>query len=240
MAAIKSLKSYFLRGLAVLLPAIVTIWILVWGYKFIQNSIGVHINRLLAWLTITIQGGPENVDAQMWRHFWIDGLGSLAGFIIALAIVLVVGAIVANVVGRTIGRAVERFIMNLPVLNQIYPYIKQVTDFFLVQEKKEKLFSRVVLVEFPRKGSWAVGFVTGSGARRLEDSEKKGFLTVFVSTTPSPLTGFVIMVPKDETIESDMTIEEAFRFIISGGVITPHSNINANVSDETELAGIKE
>jgi uncharacterized membrane protein len=125
-------------------------------------------------------------------------------------------------------------------LNQIYPYIKQVTDFFLVQEKKEKLFSRVVLVEFPRKGSWAIGFVTGSGIPKLEDNEKKEFLTVFVSTTPSPLTGFVLMVPRDETIESDMTIEEAFRFIISGGVITPQININSNVSGETELTGVRQ
>jgi uncharacterized membrane protein len=240
MAAIKSLKSYFLRGLAVLLPAIVTIWILVWGYKFIQNSIGVHINRFLGWLTITIQGGPENVDVEVWRNFWLHSWGSAAGFVIALALVLAVGVIVANVVGRTIGRAVERFIMSLPVLNQIYPYIKQVTDFLLAQEKKEKLFSRVVLVEFPRKGSWVVGMVTGSGIAKLPGKEEKEYLTVFVSTTPSPLTGFAIMVPRDETIESDMTIEEAFRFIISGGVIAPHSSISANVSGETELTGVKQ
>ena len=91
MAATKSLKSYFLRGLAVLLPTIVTIWILVWGYKFIQSSIGVHINRLLAWLTIFIQGGPDKVDAQWWRNFWIHGWGSLAGFVIALVVVLAMG-----------------------------------------------------------------------------------------------------------------------------------------------------
>ena len=240
MAAKKRLKSYFLRGLAVLLPAIVTIWILVWGYKFIQSSIGTHINRILAWLTIAIQGGPDMVDAEMWRNFWMYGWGSIAGFIIALIIVLAVGVIVANVVGRTLGRAVERFIMNLPVLNQIYPHIKQVTDFVLSQEKAGKMFSRVVLVEFPRKGSWAVGFVTGSGIKELATNAEKKSLTVFVPSAPSPVNGFVITVDEAETIDAGMTVEEAFRFIISSGVISPQSNIGTNVSQRTELEGVKQ
>jgi len=235
MAAIKSLKSYFLRGLAVLLPAIVTIWILVWGYKFIQSSIGVHINRILAWVTIAIQGGPENVDAEVWRNFWVHGWGSVAGFVIALIIVLAVGVIVANVVGRSLWRATERFIMKLPVLNQIFPHIKQVTDFVLSQEKAQKLFSRVVLVEFPRKGVWAVGMVTGDG-----QLAGRNVLTVFVPSAPSPVNGFVIKIDEKETIDAGMTVEEAFRFIISGGVITPQSNITVNVSGETVLTGVKQ
>ncbi len=222
------------------MPAIVTIWILVWGYKFIQSSIGVHINRVLAWLTIAIQGGPENVDAEMWRNFWIHGWGSIAGFVIALFIVLAVGVIVANVVGRSLWKAAERFIMNIPVFNQIFPHIKQVTDFLLSQEKAEKLFSRVVLVEFPRKGVWAVGFVTGSGIEKLATNAEKKSLTVFVPSAPSPVNGFVIVVDEAETIDAGMTVEEAFRYIISSGVISPQSNINADVSDETELAGVKQ
>ena len=221
------------------MPAIVTIWILVWGYKFIQSSIGVHINRLLAWLTIFMQGGPDNVDAQWWRNFWIHGLGSLAGFVIALVIVLAMGAIVANVVGRSLWRVVERFIMTAPVINQIYPHIKQVTDFLLSQEKTKNLFSRVVLVEFPRKGCWTVGMVTGAGIKRLVDSVEKEFLTVFIAHSPSPITGFVVIIPKDETIDADMTVEEAFRFIISGGVITPHSSTEVALTPQPELENVK-
>ena len=239
MAATKSLKSYFLRGLAVLLPAIVTIWILSWGYRFIQNSIGVHINRVLAWFTILIQGGPEMVDAEWWRDFWIYGWGSLAGFVIALAIILAVGAVVANVVGRTLWKAVERFIMKTPVVHQIYPHIKQVTDFLLSQEKTTNMFSRVVLVEFPRKGCWTVGLVTGSGIKKLTDSVEKEFLTVFIAHSPSPITGFVVIVPRDETIEANMTVEEAFRFIISGGVISPQSKIGTNFESRAELETVK-
>ncbi len=152
-----------------------------------------------------------------------------------MIIVLAVGVIVANVVGRSLWRATERFIMKLPVLNQIFPHIKQVTDFVLSQEKAEKLFSRVVLVEFPRKGVWAVGMVTGAG-----QLAGRNVLTVFVPSAPSPVNGFVIKIDEKETIDAGMTVEEAFRFIISSGVISPQSNINANVSGEAELTGVKQ
>jgi uncharacterized membrane protein len=227
MAVAKRLKSYFFRGLAVLLPTILTILLITWGYRFIQRNIGVHINRFLVWLAIQIWG-PENQE--LWHKFWLEGWGSAAGFVVALILVLAVGVMVANVVGKTLWRIVEKFVMNAPVLNQVYPYIKQVTDFLLSQEKAEKLFSRVVLVEFPRKGCWAVGMVTGSGIKTLSDNMGKKFLTVFVASTPSPLTGFAVMVPEDETIDIGMTVEEALRFIISGGVIAPQSSIDTGVS----------
>jgi len=99
--------------------------------------------------------------------------------------------------------------------------VKQITDFLFAQDKKEKIFSRVVAVEYPRKGIWSVGFVTGVGIRKVVESVEKEFLTVLIPTSPTPFTGFVIMVPKEETIELDIQIEDALRFTISGGVITP-------------------
>ena len=216
-------KSYFLRGLAVLLPTILTIWIFVWGYSFIQDNIGIHINRGLVRLTILVKGldwGNSQVR-KVWSDFWIDGWGSIAGFIVALVAVCILGAILASVVGRTIWRMVEGFIMNTPFLRRVYPYIKQITDFVLTQEEKKKMFSRVVAVEYPRKGIWSMGFVTGSGLEKVVNNVKKEFLTVLIPTSPTPFTGFVIMVPKKQTIELDMTAEEALRFAVSAGVITP-------------------
>jgi len=209
-------KSYFLRGLAVLLPTILTIWIFFWGYKFIRNNISIHIKHGLIRLII-IAGGSE----QELGKFWIDGALSIAGFLIALVAVCIVGAILASVVGRTLWRMVEKFIMNTPFLRQVYPYVKQITDFLLKQEKQKKLFSRVVAVEYPRKGIWSMGMVTGSGIKKLIDSVKKEFVTILIPTSPTPFTGFVIMVPKEQTIDLDMTIEEALRFTVSGGVIIP-------------------
>ncbi len=211
-------KSYFLRGLAVLLPTILTIGIFVWGYKFIQENISRHIAKGLKWVIEHV--APEAfVESLDWN--WMDIALSAAGFLVALFIVFMVGALLASVVGRTLWRMVEKFIMNTPFLRQVYPYVKQVTDFFLTREEKEKMFSRVVAVEYPRKGIWSVGFVTGSGIEKVVNNVRKEFLTILIPTSPTPFTGFVIMVPKKQTIDLDMTIEQALRFTVSGGVIAP-------------------
>ena len=159
--------------------------------------------------------------------FWINVALSVAGFLIALSIVCVIGALLASVVGKTLWRIVEKFIMNTPFLRQVYPYVKQITDFLLTREEQKKLFSRVVAVEYPRKGIWSMGMVTGSGLKKVVDNVKKEFLTVLIPTSPTPFTGFVIMVPKEQTIELDMTIEEALRFAVSAGVIAPQSDKGA-------------
>ena len=152
---------------------------------------------------------------------WIDGPGSITGFIVAVIGVCVLGALLASYVGRSFWRTIEKFIMNTPILRNVFPYVKQVTDFLLTNEEQKKLFSRVVAVEYPRKGIWSVGFVTGSGLEKVVSSVKREFLTVLIPTSPTPFTGFVITVPKKQTIDLDMTVEEALRFIVSGGVITP-------------------
>jgi len=210
-------KRYFLRGLAVLVPTIVTIWIFVWGYKFIHEKIGVHIKHGLQYL-ILLAGGSE----QELKRFWIDGALSIAGFLVALIAVSIVGAFLASVVGRTLWRMIEKFIMKTPLLRQVYPYVKQVTDFLLMrEEEKNKMFSRVVVVEYPRKGIWAMGFVTSSGIEGANEDVNKAFLTILVPTSPTPFTGYVIMVSKEQAVELDISVEEALRFIVSCGVVLP-------------------
>jgi len=213
-------KSYFLRGLAVLLPTTVTIGIFVWGYTFIQENISIHINRGLV-LLIRWAQGENGIPKEDLTEILVDGNGSVIGFLLALIAVCVLGAILASVVGRTLWRMVERFIMNTPFLRRVYPYVKQVTDFFLTEEEHKSLFRRVVAVEYPRKGIWSVGFVTGSGLEKVVATLKREFVTVLIPTSPTPFTGFVITVQRKQTIDLDMTIEEALRFIVSGGVITP-------------------
>lgn len=221
MSITTRLRSYFLRGLAVLLPTLLTIWILVWGYNFIQNNVSVHINHGLVWLILRFQG-QHGLSRDDLTRILVDGAaGSAMGFFIALLLVCVVGAVLASVVGRALWRIVEAFIMSTPVLRRVYPYVKQVTDFVLTQEEQQKMFSRVVAVEYPRKGIWSIGFVTGSGLRRITQSVRKEFLTVLIPNSPTPVTGYVIVVPKEQTIALEMTIEEAFRFAVSAGVIAP-------------------
>ena len=158
-------KSYFLRGLAVLLPTILTIWIFIWGYRFIQTNISIHINRGLVRLIMFIQGGG-GISKEALDKIWVQGPGSIAGFIMALIGVCVVGALLASVVGRTLWRMVEKFIMNTPFLRQVYPYVKQVTDFVFTGQNQKRLFSRVVAVEYPRKGIWSLGMEIGRASCR--------------------------------------------------------------------------
>ncbi len=226
-------KSYFLRGMAVLLPTILTIWIFIWGYKFIQENISIYINKGLVQLIMFLQHG-NGPTKEVLEEIWVKGPGSIAGFIMALVGVCMVGAMLASVVGRTLWRMIEKFIMNTPFLRRVYPYVKQVTDFLITQPNQKKLFSRVVAVEYPRKGIWSLGLVTGSGLKEVIDSAKKEFLTILIPNSPTPFTGFTIMVPKDQTIELDMTIEEAMRFALSAGVIAPGNVKTASAFPEIE------
>ncbi|MBN1123556.1 MAG: DUF502 domain-containing protein [Sedimentisphaerales bacterium] len=205
-----------MRGLAALLPTIVTIWIFVQSYIFIQDKISVYINLALVKL---ILWNTDRWSEKFLVDFWVYGKGKMAGLFLAIIGVCFIGAFVASVMGRTLYHFFEKALMRAPLIKKVYPYIKQITDFLLAN--RQISFTKVVALQYPRKGTWSVGLVTGSGLKRIIDSVEKDFLTVFVPTSPTPFTGYVIMTPKEDTIELDMTIEEALRFTISGGVITP-------------------
>ena len=209
MGISKRFRSYFLKGLAVLLPTLLTIWILAWGYTFIQDNITKYINMGLVQLILLIENG-HGISKMDLDDILVTGPGgSVIGFIIALVLVFFVGALLASVVGRVLWKWIETFIMSTPILRQVYPYVKQITDFVLTQEEQQKMFSRVVAVE------------TGSGLQKIGENVQKEMLSIMVPNSPTPLTGYVIMVPKEQTIALDLTMEEAFRFIISAGVVSP-------------------
>lgn len=150
---------------------------------------------------------------------------AILGFFLALVLVWVLGVFLASIFGRKLWQMLENTIVKIPVFKQIYPYVKQVTDYVFGERKLE--FARVVSVPYPRKGIWSLGFVTGPAIEPLNElsEDGKGCLTVFIPTSPTPLTGFVITVPKAEVIDLPLTIDQAFRYILSGGVITPDTEI---------------
>ncbi len=255
MQALKNFRTYFFRGMAALLPTILTIWIFVQCYMFIRDNVSAHINRGVVHVLVAsfdwypsveqedleeyaisvepqLQSNPDGLAQRIEEddiirgarvivaeEYWVKGPGQVTGFILALVGVCFIGAFLASVAGKTLLRMFERALMRTPLVKKVYPYIKQITDFVLA--KKKMSFNKVVALQYPRKGVWSVGMVTGSGLKKIVDSTSKEFLTVFVPTSPTPFTGYVIMTPKDETIELNMTVEEALRFTISGGVITP-------------------
>lgn len=154
------------------------------------------------------------------EEYYVDGPGQVIGFILAVVGVCFLGAFLASVVGKWIWHFFERALVNAPLINRVYPHIKQITD-LVFKGKDRHQFNRVVAIEYPRKDVWSVALVTGKGPGKLSSTVKKEFLSVFIPSSPTPFTGYVIMVPKDEVIELDMTVEQALRFTVSGGVITP-------------------
>jgi len=240
MRTVKNFRTYFFRGLAALLPTILTIWIFVQCYLFIQNNVSGHINRALVWLMVKAgQWFPTIADAyprEFLEDFWVYGPGRITGFVLAIVGVCFIGAFLASFVGKTIWHVAEKGFVKIPLIKKVYPNIKQITDFVLA--KRDMSFNKVVAVQYPRKGIWSIALVTGAGLKKITAETKEDFLTVFVPTSPTPFTGYVIMTPKAETIELDMTVEEALRFTVSAGVISPSEreafNALANKEDKQD------
>lgn len=242
-------KRLFLRGLAALLPTLVTLVILLKLVGFLNNNfgkyIGVGLTHGVNWVLPTLfdpskgdiaailekQGkdiatiGQASYD-QLHKQLKREELRRVAtswqmaaiGFVLALVIVCVIGLLLASLVGRRLWRLMESTITRVPVIKHIYPHVKQVTDYVFGQRRME--FSQVVAVQYPRKGIWAMGFITGPAIRSLQELDKD-YITVFVPSSPTPLTGYVITVLKGDTMDLPINIDEAFRFLISGGVIRP-------------------
>ena len=216
MQAIKNFRNYFLRGLAALLPTILTIWLFVQFYNFIQDKVSIHINRGLVEIILLF---TDAWDKAFLTAFWVDGSGKITGLFVAIIAVVFLGAFLASVAGKSIWHYFEKALMNAPLVRKVYPYFKQITDFVLV--KNSLSFSKVVALEYPRKGMWSLGLITGKGLAKIVSLHEDEFVTVFVPTSPTPFTGYVVTVPKADTTDVDMTIEEALRFIVSGGVVVP-------------------
>lgn len=143
----------------------------------------------------------------------------MLGFLIAIILVYFMGFFLASFIGRASWRAMESVLFRIPLIRAIYPNVKQVTDFLLSERQVE--FSGVVLVQYPRMGLWSLGLATGPPMKRLQSGTSEELMTVFIPSSPTPVTGYVIQVPKKDTIELTLSIDEALRFTISGGVIKP-------------------
>lgn len=155
----------------------------------------------------------------MWQLAFAKYKLHFLGFLIAIILVYFTGFFLASFLGRTSWRAAERLLNRVPVIRAIYPNIKQVTDFLLTDRNVE--FSGVVAVEYPRKGVWSVGLSTGGPMKQVQGRVSDELVSVFIPSSPTPITGYVVQVPRQDVIELNMTIDEGLRFTISGGVIKP-------------------
>ena len=222
-------RRFFVRGLAALMPTLVTLWLLLKVWEFLWGSLGFYImlglRRLAAttgglshaptWVTLGPEAGSASGDVP-W-HVQVTGVA------LAVVVVYLVGLLAGNFLGRTAWRLAERAVMRIPLIRAIYPAVKQVTDFLLAEKGSKFSSARVVAVEPHSKGIWSIGLVTGSGLRPLNESLGAEMITVFVPSSPTAFSGYVLVVPRDSVIELPLTVEQAMRVLVSGGVIDPEA-----------------
>ena len=158
-------------------------------------------------------------NTALWQIAFAKYKLHILGFLIAIILVYFVGFFLASFIGRASWRALEGLLYKVPLIRAIYPHVKQVTDFLLSERTVE--FSGVVAIQYPRKGVWALALSTGGPLKRIQEAAPEELATVFVPSSPTPFTGYVVQVPRREVIELNITIDEALRFTISGGVIKP-------------------
>jgi len=141
------------------------------------------------------------------------------GFILAVILISAVGLLTRNFAGRKVVQLGEKMVDRIPLVRIIYSGVKQLLEAFFVQ--KTAAFRRVALLEYPRRGVYVIGFITGESRGEVQRKTDKNMINVFVPTTPNPTSGFYVLIPEDELVALDMTIEDAFKLIISGGIFTP-------------------
>jgi uncharacterized membrane protein len=202
---------FFKRGLVTLLPLVLTAAIFYYVILFLHHNVGAPLGGLilLGLRTSGIEPSPG----------WI-GASPYLGFALAFALTFFAGILVASFLGRPMVRLAERFLSRLPGVKTIYPHAKQFTEFFISGERKLE-FKNAVAVPFPTHGTYSIAFITGNGLRHLNDTLGKTYMTVFVPTAPTPFTGFVCYVPREDIIPLPMSVDEAIRLIISAGILTP-------------------
>ena len=224
-------RRFFLRGLAALLPTLITLSLLVWAWNFLWEALGRHLIFGIKWTWVTLadEGLVRPEPAGYIGRYWSDDLlrTKLVGVLLAVLLVYIVGVFVGNLIGRQMWRIAEIAVMKIPIVRAIYPAVKQVTDFVIADKSQQFQGSRVVAVQPHEKGIWSIGLVTGPGLPPLSAATGDDMVTVFVPSSPTAFRGYVVVAPRDAVIELPLTVEEAMRLLISGGVIAPEAVVKA-------------
>ena len=197
---IKHFKKYFLSGLIVFLPVALTVYLFGMAINFADSFFGKYLQPYFY----------ENFG------FYFRGISIFVG----VCLILVIGFFVTNFLGRKIYNFFEQLLIKLPFFRQVYPAIKEMAIFLFSRERMHS-FRQVVIVEYPRKGIYSFGFLTNETSEKMCGAVKTKLCNVFIPSAPGPLTGFVVMVPKKDITVTDVSVEEAFKFIVSGGVVNP-------------------
>ena len=198
------MRKYFITGLLVLVPLAITLWVL-------SLIVGTLDQSLLLM--------PEKWRPQSLFGFSLPGLGT----ILTLLIIFLTGLVTRNFLGNRLLLLWELLLNRIPVVNSIYSSVKQVSDTLL--SSSGNAFRKALLVQYPREGVWTIAFQTGVPGGDVKNHLQGDYVSIYVPTTPNPTSGFFLMLPRAETIELDMSVDEALKYIVSMGVVSPPTHL---------------
>lgn len=194
------MRKYFITGLLILVPLAITLWVL---------------NLIIGTMDQSLLLLPEKWRPEAMFGFHIPGLGT----ILTLLIIFLTGVATRNFIGKQVLYAWELVLTRIPVVSFIYSSVKQVSDTLF--SSSGNAFRKAVLVQYPRQGSWTIAFQTGVPGGDVKNHLKGDYISVYVPTTPNPTSGFFLMMPRADTIELDMSVDAALKYIVSMGVVAP-------------------
>lgn len=201
------MRKYFVTGLLVLVPLAITLWVL----KLIIGTMDQSLLLL-----------PERWQPGALLGFHVPGIGA----VLTVLFVLLVGLLTRNIVGKQVVRGWELLLNNIPVVSSIYSSVKQVSDTLF--SSSGNAFRKAMLVQYPREGSWTIAFLTGVPGGDVKNHLLGDYISVYVPTTPNPTSGFFLMMPRSDAIELDMSVDEALKYIVSMGVVSPEYVVAAS------------
>jgi len=194
-------RAYLFAGILVTAPIFITFYLAYVFVTFVDSKITPLI--------------PAQYNPETYLPFALPGLG-LVVLIVALVLV---GAVTASFFGRLWVRISDRLLSQMPIIRNVHSAVKQILETILAQQSNA--FREAVLIEYPRRGIWAIGFLTGQTKAEVQNLTEEDCINVFLPTTPNPTSGFLLFVPNKDLIRLDMSVEDAIKMVISGGIVTP-------------------
>ncbi|MFC0350204.1 DUF502 domain-containing protein [Undibacterium danionis] len=194
------MRKYFITGLLILVPLAITAWVLHAVISTMDQSL----------LLLPVQWRPEALIG-----FKIPGLGA----VLTVLIIFFTGLLTKNFIGKYIVSLWEKLLTHIPIVSSIYSSVKQVSDTLF--SSSGNAFSKALLIQYPREGSWTIAFLTGKPGSAVAKHLEGEFISVYVPTTPNPTSGYFLIIPKKDAIELDMSVDTALKYVVSMGVVAP-------------------
>ncbi len=194
------MRKYFITGLLILVPLAITLWVL---------------NLIIGTMDQSLLLLPEKWRPGALLGVHVPGIGAL----LTVLFVFLTGLLTRNFIGKRLVEWWEALLRRIPVVNSIYSSVKQVSDTLF--SSSGNAFRKALLVQYPREGSWTIAFLTGTPGGDVKNHLRGDYVSVYVPTTPNPTSGFFLMMPKADTIELDMSVDAALKYIVSMGVVAP-------------------